>query len=312
MDSGGVLMEKNISEFIEYMQIEKNASKRTISAYQDDINHFQAFLQSENILNWQEVNYGIIRHYLTLLYQEGLSRSSVTRHLSSLRSFYHFLMREAVIEYNPFKQVQLPKAEQALPEFFYEDELQPLFEVSDLTSPLGQRNQVIIELLYAAGLRVTELVQLKLDDIDFYLDTLYILGKGNKERYVPFGKKATEIMRTYIQDGRKILTEKTESHSFLLVNQKGNPLTSRGVRYILNKMVEETSITQNIYPHKLRHTFATHLLNNGADLRSVQELLGHSKLSTTQIYTHVTKDRLSQIYRSAHPRAQITKNGGKI
>ena len=304
-------MEKNISEFIEYMQIEKNASKMTINAYRDDIDHFQSFLQSENIMNWQEVNYGIIRHYLTLLYQDGLSRSSVTRHLSSLRSFYHFLMRESIIEYNPFKQVQLPKAEQALPEFLYEDELQPLFEISDLTVPLGQRNQVIVELLYACGLRVTELIQIKIEDIDFYLDTLYVLGKGNKERYVPFGKKAADILKMYIEDGRELLMKKSDEHNFLLVNQNGKPLTSRGVRYILNKMVDDACMTQNIYPHKLRHTFATHLLNNGADLRSVQELLGHSKLSTTQIYTHVTKDRLSQIYRSAHPRAQITKNRGE-
>ena len=304
-------MEKNISEFIEYMQIEKNASKMTINAYRDDIDHFQSFLQSENVMNWQEVNYGIIRHYLTLLYQDGLSRSSVTRHLSSLRSFYHFLMRESIIEYNPFKQVQLPKAEQALPEFLYEDELQPLFEISDLTVPLGQRNQVIVELLYACGLRVTELIQIKIEDIDFYLDTLYVLGKGNKERYVPFGKKAADILKMYIEDGRELLMKKSNEHNFLLVNQNGKPLTSRGVRYILNKMVDDACMTQNIYPHKLRHTFATHLLNNGADLRSVQELLGHSKLSTTQIYTHVTKDRLSQIYRSAHPRAQITKNRGE-
>ncbi|GAA0298855.1 integrase/recombinase XerC [Gracilibacillus halotolerans] len=304
-------MEKNISEFIEYMQIEKNASKMTINAYRDDIDHFQSFLQSENVMNWQEVNYGIIRHYLTLLYQDGLSRSSVTRHLSSLRSFYHFLMRESIIEYNPFKQVQLPKAEQALPEFLYEDELQPLFEISDLTVPLGQRNQVIVELLYACGLRVTELIQIKIEDIDFYLDTLYVIGKGNKERYVPFGKKAADILKMYIEDGRELLMKKSDEHNFLLVNQNGKPLTSRGVRYILNKMVDDACMTQNIYPHKLRHTFATHLLNNGADLRSVQELLGHSKLSTTQIYTHVTKDRLSQIYRSAHPRAQITKNRGE-
>lgn len=303
-------MSNDIAQFIEYMQIEKSASKLTIQAYHKDLEQFYKFLQAEDIKSWQDVHYGVIRHYLTLLYENGLSKRSVTRHLSSLRSFYHFLLRESVVEHNPFKQVQLPKAEKAIPEFFYEEELEPLFTISDIHTPLGQRNQVIIELLYAAGLRVTELIQIKKEDIDFQLETLYVLGKGNKERYVPFGRKAAEALKTYLEGGRKELMKKVEEHQFLLVNQNGRPITARGVRHILNKMMEDAAMTQNIYPHKLRHSFATHLLNNGADLRSVQELLGHSKLSSTQIYTHVTKDRLSQIYRSAHPRARMTKNGG--
>lgn len=303
-------MYNDIAQFIEYMQIEKSASKLTIQAYYKDLEQFYKFLQAEDIKSWQDVHYGVIRHYLTLLYENGLSKRSVTRHLSSLRSFYHFLMRESVVEHNPFKQVQLPKAEKAIPEFFYEEELEPLFTISDIHTPLGQRNQVIIELLYAAGLRVTELIQIKKEDIDFQLETLYVLGKGNKERYVPFGRKAAEALKTYLEGGREELMKKVEEHQFLLVNQNGRPITARGVRHILNKMMEDAAMTQNIYPHKLRHSFATHLLNNGADLRSVQELLGHSKLSSTQIYTHVTKDRLSQIYRSAHPRARMTKNGG--
>lgn len=303
-------MYNDIAQFIEYMQIEKSASKLTIQAYHKDLEQFYKFLQAEDIKSWQDVHYGVIRHYLTLLYENGLSKRSVTRHLSSLRSFYHFLMRESVVEHNPFKQVQLPKAEKAIPEFFYEEELEPLFTISDIHTPLGQRNQVIIELLYAAGLRVTELIQIKKEDIDFQLETLYVLGKGNKERYVPFGRKAAEALKTYLEGGREELMKKVEEHQFLLVNQNGRPITARGVRHILNKMMEDAAMTQNIYPHKLRHSFATHLLNNGADLRSVQELLGHSKLSSTQIYTHVTKDRLSQIYRSAHPRARMMKNGG--
>ena len=303
-------MYNDIAQFIEYMQIEKSASKLTIQAYHKDLEQFYKFLQAEDIKSWQDVHYGVIRHYLTLLYENGLSKRSVTRHLSSLRSFYHFLLRESVVEHNPFKQVQLPKAEKAIPEFFYEEELEPLFTISDIHTPLGQRNQVIIELLYAAGLRVTELIQIKKEDIDFQLETLYVLGKGNKERYVPFGRKAAEALKTYLEGGREELMKKVEEHQFLLVNQNGRPITARGVRHILNKMMEDAAMTQNIYPHKLRHSFATHLLNNGADLRSVQELLGHSKLSSTQIYTHVTKDRLSQIYRSAHPRARMTKNGG--
>lgn len=303
-------MSNDIAQFIEYMQIEKSASKLTIQAYHKDLEQFYKFLQAEDIKSWQDVHYGVIRHYLTLLYENGLSKRSVTRHLSSLRSFYHFLLRESVVEHNPFKQVQLPKAEKAIPEFFYEEELEPLFTISDIHTPLGQRNQVIIELLYAAGLRVTELIQIKKEDIDFQLETLYVLGKGNKERYVPFGRKAAEALKTYLEGGRKELMKKVEEHQFLLVNQNGRPITARGVRHILNKMMEDAAMTQNIYPHKLRHSFATHLLNNGADLRSVQELLGHSKLSSTQIYTHVTKDRLSQIYRSAHPRARMMKNGG--
>ena len=159
-------MYNDITNFIEFMQIEKSASKLTIQAYHNDLDHFYTFIKAEDIRRWQDVDYGAIRHYLTLLYQNGLSKRSVTRHLSSLRSFYQFLMRELVVEHNPFKQVQLPKAEKAIPDFFYEEELQPLFEISNLHTPLGQRNQVIIELLYAAGLRVTELTQIKKEDID--------------------------------------------------------------------------------------------------------------------------------------------------
>lgn len=201
--------------------------------------------------------------------------------------------------------ISLPKSEKKLPSFLYQEELEKLFHVSDMTTPLGQRNQALLELLYATGIRVGECVKIRVSDIDFDIGTVFVTGKGNKERYVPFGSFAATALKTYIEDGRNSLLEKTESQTnCLFLNVRGQPLTDRGIRFILNKMVEKTSLTVNIYPHKLRHTFATHMLNAGADLRTVQELLGHEHLSTTQIYTHVTKDYLRHVYMNSHPRAK--------
>lgn len=293
-----------LEKFVAYLTIEKNASSYTIQFYKKDIEHFFAFLETEHIEHLNDVTFQEIRLYLTQLYERKISRSTVSRKLSSLRSFFKFLEREQIIEQNPLARIPLPKQEKLIPDFFYVEELAELFKASDISTPLGQRNQALLELLYATGIRVSECESLTLEQINFEFNMVKVVGKGNKERYIPFGQFAKDALLTYINEGRNELLKKhneTVEHVFL--NARGFPLTARGIRYILKQMIKETSLTVNVHPHKFRHTFATHMLNEGADLRTVQELLGHENLSTTQIYTHVTKDRLRRVYMYSHPRA---------
>jgi integrase/recombinase XerC len=290
--------------FIEYLQIEKNYSQYTIVCYQRDVEQFFEFMNEQGIHHLHEVTYNDVRLYLTKLYEQKQSSRSISRKISSLRSFYKFLLREKKVKENPFALAALPKKEQKIPNFLYEQELESLFYVNDVNTAIGQRNQAILELLYATGVRVSECCHIQLSDIDFSVSTILIHGKGNKQRYVPFGRFAKEALERYIHHGRRELLQKAKNaHAYLFVNARGNPLTPRGVRYILDEIVKKAALTQNISPHVLRHTFATHLLNEGADMRTVQELLGHAHLSSTQVYTHVTKDRLRHIYLHTHPRA---------
>ncbi|MGM8364148.1 tyrosine recombinase XerC [Virgibacillus sp. W0181] len=291
--------------FKEYLQIEKNASPYTVKYYIDDLLIFFRFLHKEGIQSLEEVDERVVRLFLTTLYDEQLSRRSVSRKISALRSFYKFLARERIVKTNPFRQIVLPKQSKPIPGFFYLEEMDALFKANDLTTPLGQRNQAILEIIYATGIRVSECQQLLIDDIDFSIGTILVTGKGRKERYIPFGSFASAALEEYINDGREILLEKSnKTANYLFLNARGKPLTTRGIRLVLNKIVEDTAGTVHIHPHKLRHSFATHMLNEGADLRTVQELLGHENLSSTQIYTHVTKDRLRNVYMNSHPRAK--------
>lgn len=293
------------SLFTEYLQIEKNVSPYTLKFYHEDLKEFFVFLERESVGNLKEVDAPTIRVYLTHLYNRQLSRKSVSRKISTLRSFYKFLQRENLIEKNPLIQISLPKENKTIPTFLYKEEIEKLFEINDLSKPLGQRNQALIETLYGTGIRVGELEKLTIQDIDFTIGTMFIRGKGNKERYVPFGSFAEIALETYLTDGRVKLMEKSNVKTdAVFLNAKGRPLTARGVRFILNKMMKEAALTVHIHPHKLRHTFATHMLNEGADLRVVQELLGHENLTSTQIYTHVTKDYLREVYMNSHPRAK--------
>ncbi|MFC4320192.1 tyrosine recombinase XerC [Litchfieldia salsa] len=294
----------SLSLFIEYLQIEKNYAKNTVHGYEKDILDFITFMNQEGISSFIEVTYSDVRLFLTKLYVKQYSRRSVARKISSMRSFYKFLVREELCIENPFTLVSLPKKDHKIPSFLYQEEIEHLFKVSDLTTPLGQRNQALLEVLYATGIRVSECCQIQMSDIDFSLGTVLVNGKGSKQRYVPFGEYASKALLDYISKGRLALLEKSRSTSnFLFLNFRGGNLTTRGVRLILSKLVDQTSSTIHISPHVLRHTFATHLLNEGADMRSVQELLGHAHLSSTQIYTHVTKEHLKKIYMSSHPRA---------
>lgn len=293
----------SLNLFIEYLQIEKNYSQYTIEHYQHDISEFFMFMSEQAISDLTKVEYQDVRIYLTNLFERKMSRKSVARKISSLRSFFKFLLREEIVAENPFALVSIPKAQKKLPEFFYEEEMKQLFDACESSTPLGQRNKALLELLYATGIRVSECSQIRLKDLDMHLSTVLVRGKGSKERYVPFGSFAQDAIDTYINHGRKELLANGNMQENLFLNARGGPLTARGIRTILDRIIEKSSLTGKIHPHMLRHTFATHLMANGADMRTVQELLGHAFLSSTQVYTHVTNEYLKKTYMAHHPRA---------
>ncbi|MFA5602689.1 MAG: tyrosine recombinase XerC [Bacilli bacterium] len=297
-------MDKKLKKFLDYLRYQKNYSNYTIINYQNDIEEFLIFINKEGVKDFTKVTYSDIRFYLTDLYNKKYSRNTVSRKLSSLRSFYKYLLSEGDISDNPFLLVSSPKKEMILPKFLYYEELEKLFKVPNVKNSLGQRDLLILEILYATGIRVSELVNIKIKDIDFYNKTIDVVGKGNKERYVSFGVYCQDILEKYINDGRiKLL--KGNNTDTLLLNNNGKGLTTRGVRLIIDKLINKASINTNVTPHIIRHTFATHMLNEGADLLTVQELLGHANLSTTQVYTHVTDEHLRSVYLNCHPRAKF-------
>ncbi|MFV0557212.1 MAG: tyrosine recombinase XerC [Enterococcus sp.] len=294
---------KNWSEeFYRYLIYERGYSEKTKQAYEDDFVAFVAFLSESGDGNYLAVDYRDVRVYLSYLNENGYSRNSISRKMASLRSFYQFLLKQAVITENPFSYVHLKKKPGKLPRFFYDQEMESLFASTQGIEPLTQRNRALLEILYGSGLRVSECANLTLGDIDWFATVLLIRGKGNKERYVPFGSFAAQALQEYLAHGRKSLM-KQKKHEFVFVNHLGEQITPTGIEYVLNQLIKKSSLDSKIHPHMLRHTFATHLLNNGADMRTVQELLGHANLSTTQIYAHVTKESLQKNYRQFHPRA---------
>ena len=273
----------------------------TVENYCSDIVQFLDYLNSESI-NFKSLQYSDLRFYLMYLKDEkGENNSSIDRKLSALRGFYKFLANEGVIKNNVFSLISGLKKEKKLPRYFEYNELEELFKVPDLRTPLGQRNRLILEMLYGTGVRVGELVSIKVSDIDLGSRTILILGKGNKERRVTYGDYCDEILKLYLDDGYLRLNVKNSPYLFL--NNTGSCITERGIRYVLDQIIKETSLNKSISPHVLRHSFATHLLNEGCDLLTVQKLLGHESISATQIYTHVTTDRLKEVYYNSFPRA---------
>ncbi|MDT2829680.1 tyrosine recombinase XerC [Vagococcus carniphilus] len=294
----------HLTDFLRYIIIERHYSEKTKEAYQDDVLDFFSFLKETGNEDYLSVTVQDIRIYLSFLHDQSYSRNTISRKLSSLRSFYQFLVKNDILSENPFSYIQMKRQQAKLPRFFYEKEIDALFQQTQGDDALDNRNRALLEVLYGTGIRVTECTNIKIKDIDFDTSVVLIYGKGNKERYVPFGSFAHDAILDYMKHGRdELMTKGKTTHDFLFVNHRGEKLTDSGIQYILKKMIEKSSLTAEIHPHMFRHTFATHLLNNGADLRTVQELLGHSSLSSTQIYTHVTTDTLQKSYRNFHPRA---------
>lgn len=290
-----------IKEFLDYILNQKKYSLNTYKNYEIDIKEFFSYL-NDTKTDYKDVSYDFIKGYLMILYERKLSRGTVSRKLSALRSFYKYLFNQDIINTNPFNYVTTPKKEKKLPNYLGIIELETIFNFPDLNTSLGQRNRLILELLYATGIRVGELVNIKLNDIDLSRKEVRILGKGNKERIALFGDYCLDYINLFMNDGRlKILDKNNVSCDYLIINNRGRKITTRAVEEIIDDIVKKASIKKHVSPHMLRHSFATHLLNNGCDILTVKELLGHESLESTQIYTHVSNERLREVYLKCHP-----------
>jgi len=293
-----------LADYLTYLRYEKRYSELTITSYEKDLNNWFNFLDDRKIA-FLDVTHREVRLYLQDCYHKKLARTTVGRSMSAIKMFYRFLVAEGIIVANPIVMVKAGRGISTLPKFLYEQEIDALFNSIDTTKTLGIRNYALLELLYATGIRVAELCVIKLIDVDFDGGMLRVHGKGNKVRYVPLGDFATEALADYLENARAELARKASIPTdILFLNHTGTPLTDRGVRDILKRLTDGAAANIKLAPHMIRHTFATHLLNNGADLRSVQELLGHANLSSTQIYTHVSKEKLKSVYELTHPRAK--------
>ena len=295
-------LDKYFRQYLDYLQYQRHYADKTIESYKRQIDHFKQFLIEESIDDYNDVSYAMLRGYLTKLYEKNLSKTTINHKLSALRSFFNYLLKEEIINDNPFLLIESQKVAKRNPDFLFPEEILGLLDSIETKDDLGIRNKAMMELMYASGLRCSEVVNLQLSNIDFNQMVLFIHGKGNKDRYVPFHDYAGEWLIKYIQEARENLMIKNEGHNFVFVNKFGNPLTNRGVENIVDRIMRLYDSTKKIHPHTIRHSFATHLLNAGADIRTVQELLGHENLSTTQIYTHISRDHLKEVYLKAHPR----------
>ena len=288
-------MEKNIVNFEKYLNIERNYSNYTIKNYLIDITEFITYCNNFN-KNYLNIKYTDIKSYLTHLYEKKYKSTTISRKISALRTFYAFLYDKNIVDKNVFEYITLPKKEKRLPKYLSNDDIDEIFKIIDISTPLGIRNRLILELLYGSGLRVSELCNIKLSDIDFSNKSIRIIGKGKKERIVYYGEYAEEVLKEYMK------THERKNHNYLFVNSKGGQLTDRGVRYIIDNIMSKLSVKTHVTPHVLRHTFATDMLNNGCDIKVVQELLGHSSLKATEIYTHVKNENLKKLYYECFPR----------
>lgn len=292
---------KYIDKYLEYLKVERKYSNKTILSYKDDLIEYNEFL-GNNFTNILNIDMNIVNNYMKYLYDRKITKSSISRKLSSIRGLYNYLVREDIIKENHFNKIQNPKRELYLPKFLKDEELDKIFSVCNYNNPTEERDTLIIELLYATGVRVSELVNIKIKDINRKEKLIKVLGKGNKERMVIYNNHTKKALDTYLKDGYNYFNKK--SSEYLILNKNGNKLSERYIREIINKKVSQASLDIKISPHTLRHTFATDILENGADLMTVKELLGHESLNTTSIYTHITNEQIKKTYNLAHPRAK--------
>ena len=305
-------MEEDLDSFIDHLRLARNASGHTLRAYSSDVLAFLAFARESGAA----VDQALVRRYLAHLHKSGLAKSSMVRKLAAMRSFYGYLVKRGLVHADPTDGIRGPRLPRGLPKTLLEDQVESLMAAPDAKTPTGLRDRAILETLYATGLRVSELLSLTVDDVTGGIDELRVIGKRNKERIVLLGSKARSALDTYLHNGRPQLAAKAQPKSQitnhksqitnpqpLFLGYRGTPLVASSVRRIVDKHVESFSESLKISPHTLRHSFATHLMDHGADLRSVQELLGHESVVTTQVYTHVSRERLKSVYDLAHPRA---------
>ena len=289
-------------DYLHYLKVERGLSENTIASYGIDLKLFLEYLRENEIPSFKQVNKEVIVNYMQAEKNNNKANSSILRSVSSLRKFFQYLAQEKIIEKDPMLLIDTPKKKQHLPQVLTKEEVEKLLHSPNTGQVLGLRDRAMLELMYATGLRISEIINLKLEDLHLTMGTLQTLGKGHKERIVPVGDEAIKWINRYLEEARpKLLKQKRSNYLFL--NFRGNNLTRQGVWKNLKAEVRKAGIQKNITPHTLRHSFATHILENGADLRIVQELLGHADISTTQIYTHLSNKQLADIYNRAHPRA---------
>ena len=295
-------MQEYLSQYKNYLEAEKNASRYTVRNYINDLLDFLEFLKAKKIDSPQDVDKYALREYLSQLMEKGIVKASISRKLSAIRSLFRYLMREKVIDIDPAATVSSPKLDKRLPAFLSVEETVRLLGAPDLSKPEGLRDRAVLELLYASGVRVSELANLNLEHINHITNEIRVWGKGSKERIVLIGKPAADALDLYLKEGRPELQSEKKNSAFF-INRYGKRLAERRIQKVLEEYGEKAGIDKRVHPHLLRHTFATHLLDGGADLRVVQELLGHASLSSTQVYTHVSKSQAKKVYLSAHPMA---------
>ncbi len=292
---------KELEGFIAYLKHEKNASPHTIASYQRDLLQLSEYLEAKK-LKLKDINNIALRGFLAVLYDKGEKKSTIGRKLAAIRSFFQFCVRKHWMDDNPAKVVATPKQEKPVPSFLSEEEMQEFLDLPQTGKPLDMRDKAILELLYATGIRVSELVGINLEDVKFTERLIRIRGKGKKERLVPFGRMAEQSLRSYLRL-RPLINKGNVEEPRLFLNYRGRKLSSRSVERTVDKYIRHSAVRRKISPHSLRHSFASHLLSRGADLRVIQELLGHESLATTQKYTHLDLKHLIEVYRKSHPRS---------
>lgn len=296
-------------EYLVHLKIERDLAENSIISYQRDIEKYIQYLETEKITDWNVIDRYDIVLFLQKLKENSISNNSIIRMTSSLRQFHQYLRQERITEQDPMQYVETPKKAEVLPKVLSINEVDKLLDTPDTDKPIGLRDRALLEVMYATGLRISELVQLEMSELHLSMGFIQTIGKGNKERILPVGGEAINWLNEYLLDSRPIFVKRAvEESPYVFLNARGGGLSRQGVWKNLKKTVQIAGIKQNVSPHMLRHSFATHLLENGADLRIVQELLGHSDISTTQIYTHITKTRMKDIYAQYHPRALIEEN----
>lgn len=297
-------MNLTIEDFIHYLVVERGLAPNTIESYKRDLVKYAEYLKKvETVSSFEEVTREHIIAFMRYMMENGKSSKTIARHVASIRSFHQFLLREHIVDKDPSVHIETPQVERTLPKVLSPDEVEALLTAPDESTPFGKREKAMLELLYATGIRVTELMNLNVEDVHMTMGFVRCIGKGDKERIVPMGKMASGALQKYIEESRPKLLKRNQKEEALFLNHHGRRLTRQGFWKILKKLALSAQIEKELTPHTLRHSFATHLLENGADLRAVQEMLGHADISTTQIYTHVTKKRLKDVYNEFHPRA---------
>ena len=295
-----------VEEYLMHLKIERGLADNSIESYQRDIKHYTQFLEKEKINDWNEIDRYVIVLFLQRLKESGKSSNSIIRMTSSLRQFHQYMRQEKFTTKDVMQSVDTPKKAETLPKVMSMKEVDKLLETPDTETEIGLRDRAILEVMYATGLRISELINLKMNELHLTMGFIQTIGKGNKERILPIGGMAIQYLNEYLEDSRPIFESRSAEESpYVFLNSRGKGLSRQGVWKNIKKTVQLAGIKQNVTPHMIRHSFATHLLENGADLRIVQELLGHSDISTTQIYTHITKARMKDIYKEYHPRATI-------